>query len=256
MFADPLFRSAWLRAAFAIFFLVSGVVVYLFVAIYGESFWYVPCAVLWAISSVAWLLRPSWAAGLSLFPVLGIAVMAVRTLPYLPRSDAGSWLFPVCVAIALVLVGISFRFRQSRRIAPMAVSFSMVLVAFLVDRAFTDKLAIHSFTMNWSADGVAPWGAVETDSKGEPPVVVYRSVNGGYCYDAVFSSELKVKLSASNKATAAVEYNVFSDFGRERSYNLHAVDGLIFNVGHKTVRSGEGYGGYVMNNYSRGDCDR
>lgn len=81
--------------------------------------------------------------------------------------------------------------------------------------------------MNWSANGVTPWGEVETDSRGEPPVVLYRSVNGGYCYDAVFSSELKVKLSALKDPTANVEYNIFSDFGREKSYNLRAVDGFL-----------------------------
>jgi hypothetical protein len=256
MAPDQMFRSIWLRAIFAAFFLFSGALVFLFVEVSGQSFWYFPCAALWTISSIAWLLRPSWAAGLSTFPVLGIAVMAFQYLPHLSRTDLSLWLLPLCVAVALCLIAFSFRMKQSRHIVPVAVSFGLVLAAFLVDRRFTDKLAIHAFTMNWSANGLAPWGNVETDANGEPPVVLYRSVHGGYCFDAVFSSELKVNLTASNKPTATVEYNVFSDFGRERAYSIHAVNGLIFNIGDRPVRSAEGYGGYIMNNYSQGDCDR
>jgi hypothetical protein len=62
--------------------------------------------------------------------------------------------------------------------------------------------------MNWTANGVAPWGQVETNEKGESPVVIYRRVDGGYYYDAAFSPELKGKLAQSNKATISVEYSV------------------------------------------------
>ena len=138
----------------------------------------------------------------------------------------------------------------------LAISFSLVLMAFVVDRLFTNKLAVHSYSMSWSANGVAPWGDVETDEKGEPPVVIYRRVNQGYCYDAIFSPELRARLTASNKPVITVQYNVFSDFGHERGYNVRAVDGLVFNHGYRPLRSGERYGGYVMNGSGSGDCQR
>jgi hypothetical protein len=109
--------------------------------------------------------------------------------------------------------------------------------------------------MNWSANGVAPWGDVERNEKGETPILLYRNVDGGYCFDALFSSELKSQLRESNKSPVHVEYNVFSDFGHRRSYNIRSVDGLIFNEGLKPVRSGEGYGGYILGSKSM-DCGR
>jgi hypothetical protein len=58
-----------------------------------------------------------------------------------------------------------------------------------------------------------------------------------------------------NKPAINVEYNVFSDFGRRRGYNIRSVDGLVFNEGEKPVRSGEAYGGYVMGS-DAADCWR
>jgi hypothetical protein len=256
MAPDALFQSVWVRIVLAVFFSLSGALAMLLLLLGTPSFWYLPCAVLWTLSGFVWLIRPSLAAGLSIFPVLGITVMAVQTLPNFRQTDTSYKLLLLCVVIALVLVAVSFRKRAARRIIPAAVSFSLVLAAFLVDRGFTDKLAIHAYLMNWSANGVAPWGRVETDEKGESPVVIYRSVNGGYCYDAIFSSELKARLTGSNKTAVTVEYNIFSDFGHARGYNVRSVDGLIFNVGYRPLHSGESYGGYIMNGSGSGDCQR
>jgi hypothetical protein len=110
--------------------------------------------------------------------------------------------------------------------------------------------------MSWSADGVAPWGRLETDEKGEPPVVVFRKVSQGYCYDAIFSSDLKARLIASSRPTITVEYNTFSDFGHERAYNIRSVDGLVFNEGDRSTRSAEGYGGTIVDGASSADCRR
>jgi len=109
--------------------------------------------------------------------------------------------------------------------------------------------------MKWSTNGSAPWGNVERDEKGQTPVVIYRSVDGGYCYDAIFSPVLKGKLSDSTKSVVTVEYNVFSDFGRKRGYNIRSIDGLVFNEGSRPVLSGDGYGGYIMGG-SSSNCQR
>jgi len=182
--------------------------------------------------------------------------MLVQPFPSFRQTDLTYRLLLLCVVIALTLIAFTFRNREARRIVPAAISFSLVLTAFLIDRGFTNKLSIHSYSMNWSVNGIAPWGHVETDEKGESPVVVYLNTNGGYCYDAIFSPELKARLSASNKPVVTVEYNIFSDFGHKRSYNIHAVDGLVFNVGGQPLRSGERYGGCIMNGSSSGDWQR
>ena len=99
-------------------------------------------------------------------------------------------------------------------------------------------------------------GEVERNAKGETPVVLYRKVAGyGYCYDAVFSPELKSRLVAANKQAIDVAYDLFSDFGQKRGYNLRSVDGLLFNEGERPVRPGEGYGGQILG-ISSMDCLR
>jgi hypothetical protein len=91
----------------------------------------------------------------------------------------------------MVLIVVSLRWPEARQLKPFVVSLILVLIAFSLDRLFTRKVAVVAFSMNWSANGVAPWGDVERDEKGELPVVIYRKLDEGYCYDAVFSSALK-----------------------------------------------------------------
>lgn len=43
-----------------------------------------------------------------------------------------------------------------------------------------------------------------------------------------------------------VEYNVFSDFGKERGYNVRSVDGLILANGEHVVRDFERSGGRIL----------
>lgn len=195
------------------------------------SFWYIPCGVLWTLSGFVWLIRPSFAPAISAFPVLGIAVMLVSALPNYKQTDWLYWLAMLFVVIALALITTAFRQQEARNVTAIAISFSLVLTAFVVDRLFTNKVEVRSYSMSWSANGAVPWGHVETNEKRESPVVTYRRVDGGYCYDAIFSPELREKLAQSNKATIAVEYNVFSDFGHRHAYNIRVIDGIAFNDG-------------------------
>ncbi len=198
MALGALLQSAWVRTIVAVFFFLSGAFVTLLLTLGTPSFWYFPCGILWALSGFVWLVRPSFAAGLSAFPVLGITVMVVQTLPNYQQTDSSFQLLMLCVVIALALITTTFRQRETRKVMATAISFSLVLTAFAVDRLFTNKVEVHSYSMSWSANGIAPWGRVETDEKGEPPVVIYRMVNQGYCYDAIFSPELKARLTASS----------------------------------------------------------
>ena len=252
-----LLQSKWARALVALFFLLSGAFTTLLLSLFASSFWYLPCAILWTLSGFVWLLRPSWAVGLSTFPVLGIAVMLMPRVPSFWRTDYSYRIILLSIAVALVLIGIFLmKEKEARKVTPFAVSLGLVLAAFGVDRLFTNKVAVHTYSMSWTANGTAPWGQVETDEKGQAPVVIFRRTGKGYCYDAVFSPELKARLLAANKPSIEVEYNTFSDFGHERSYNIRSVDGLIFNERDRPVRAGERYGGTIMDGSGSFDCQR
>jgi hypothetical protein len=238
-------HSAWGRTTVAVFFLISGALVALLMMWAAPSFWYFPCAILWALSGFVWLIRPSFAPAISIFPVLGITVMLVQALPAYKQMDSLSLLVIFSVAIALALIAAAFRQQETRNVTALAVSFSLVLTAFVVDRLFTNKIEVRSYSMSWTANGTTPWGRVERNEKGELPVVIYRVVHQGYCFDAMFSSELASILTATNKPAVAVDYNVFKDFGHVRGYNVRDVDGMVFNDGNRSVRSEDspGYGG-------------
>jgi hypothetical protein len=78
-------------------------------------------------------------------------------------------------------------------------------------------------------------------------------VEQGYCFDAIFSPELKTQLTATNRPVITVDYNLFKDFGRVRGYNVHSVDGMVFNNGDRIVRS-EGSAAYGGRSGSVVDC--
>jgi len=83
---------------------------------------------------------------------------------------------------------------------------------------------------------------------GSAPVVLYRRVGNGYCYDAFKSDELRQRLAPKESRTVAVEYNIFSDFGKERSCNARSVDGLLLSNREHTVRDFERFGGQILGN--------
>jgi hypothetical protein len=248
------------RGVAALLFFLSGTWTTLILLFSASSFWYLPCGILWALSAVVWLIEPLSAPGLCIFPVLGVAVMLLQPLSGLRHLDrnSGYWLLSIAVpvVIALALIAFSLRNRNTRKVWAFVVSLGLVLTSFAVDRLFTNKLAVHSYQMSWSANGIAPWGQVQLGQGGQTPILVYRRVQHGYCYDAVFSSELKTRLTGSNNPTITVEYNTFTDFGRERGYNIRSVDGLVFNDTHRVIREEEGYGGTVLDSGANAECER
>ena len=205
---------------------------------------------------MVWFARPSLAPGISVFPVLGIAAIVVQALPHYKQLDSSYWLLFTCVIISLAFILFALRNRETHRALPLAISFALVLGVFVTDRLFTDKVEVHAYSMRWTADGKGPWGNVQLRENGEPPVVVYRTTENGYCYDALFSTELRVRLTQSNRPTVRVEYNVFKDFGRERGYNVRSVDGMVFKEGSHAVRPENGYGGQFLNGSGSSDCRR
>jgi hypothetical protein len=189
-----------------------------------------------------------------------VAVMLVHPLSGLRHLDRNIdyWLLSIAIPViaALALIAFSLRNRDARKVWAFGLSLGLVLTSFAVDRLFTNKLAVHVYQMNWSIDGEAPWGQVQLGQDGQTPVLVYRRVPHGYCYDAVFSPELTARLIGSNASTVMVEYNTFRDFGRESSYNIHSVDGLVFNDAYRAIREEEGYGGIILDSGADAECDR
>jgi len=250
-------QSVWARAVVGLFFCLSGAFISLLIAGGPPGFWYIVCGVLWALSGVVWFFRPAIASALSTFPVLGVAAWCLQAVPLFREERMAVRLILFFVVVALGLIVICFQWSNTQQWIAIAISLVLVLVAFGVDRLWTNKVAVHAYSMNWSTNGLAPWGQVELDEKGESPVVIYRKVDGDYCYDAIFSPELKERLAKTGQPTITVEYNVFSDFGHPGRYNIRSVDGVVFNEGDRAIRPADWYGGDIqMHGPSSVDCGR
>jgi hypothetical protein len=227
----------------------------------GWGYWYLHCSILWTLSGFIWFAWPSLAARIGAFPILGNAALMAWLImpPYRGRIELDPilWLYGLqvlCVAIALALTVTTIRNTSFRNFTPLVISFGLVSAGFLVDKTFVDKTEFRTYSMNWTADGTAPWGRVDFDEKDGPPVVLYRKYGQGYCVDELYSPELKRRLIESNKPLVNVEYSVTRDFGRERGYNIQSVNGLVFAVGDHEVRPGLGRGGFVSSASGSGPC--
>jgi hypothetical protein len=216
------------------------------------SFWYLICGFLWAFSGVLWFIRPGIAAQFLIAPAFGTACLVFQ----FPPSFDPQYLFTaLAVALAVGLIVACVSETVPRNIVPASISGILVLTGIAVDRAFTNQVTVRTYSMQWTADGVAPWGEVEKDARRNSPVVLYRKQGDSYCYDAVFSSELRNRLSQSKAPVIEVAYNLFRDFGKLRAYNIRSVGGWVFNDGRRIVHSGEGYGGQILNGSgSATDC--
>ncbi|MBI3476513.1 MAG: hypothetical protein HY010_12340 [Acidobacteria bacterium] len=149
------------------------------------------------------------------------------------------------IAASVLVVGALRGYRKWQ--LPVVLSLAFATSVFATERLFTNKTSIHSYQMNVAINGHAPWGEVGPEWSGNSqPIVLYRRLGDSYCYDAFQSDELRQRLSSKDGRTVEVEYNVFSDFGKERSYNVRSVDGLLLNEGQHTVRDFERFGGQIF----------
>jgi len=210
----------------------------------APSFWYLICFWTFPLIGLLWFWKPDLGAALSIGPLLSLALM----LRYFPGmwefSKVWASAFAVALLSALALVSLALRgFR--RWPIPVSMSFLFVTCAFATDRLFTNKITVRSHQMYIAIDGHAPWGDVG-DAGTASPVVLYRRVGAGYCYVAFDSSELRRRLMPKSGQEVVVEYNVFSDFGKERGYNVRSVDGLILANGELVVRDYERSGGRIL----------
>jgi hypothetical protein len=205
------------------------------------SFWYVPCVcALIPLGFVWWFCRPSLASALSVGPLIAVATLV--------RYLSGMWL-AICAAFfigAVIFVLAGLRTGHGWKL-PLFISIAYLATAFCTDRLFTNKASIKTFQMGVAVDGKAPWGEVSPEwQDGAAPIVLYRRVGTSYCYTAFKSQELHDRLAQRRGNTVTVEYNVFSDFGRERSYNVRSVDGVVLTDGKHVIKDAEQFGGQML----------
>jgi len=206
----------------------------------APSFWYFPCGYALVPLCLVWWRRPSLAAALSVGPLVASAVLV--------RDSSGAWLatWAAFLLAAVIPVLIELRKGQGWKL-PLILSLSFLLASFCTDRLFTNKASIKTFQMDVALDGHAPWGDVGPEWEGGPaPLVLYRRVGTSYCYEAFKSQELRDRLAQEHRNSVTVEYNLFSDFGRERSYNVRSVDGVVLTNGQRVVKDVWQFGGQVL----------
>lgn len=240
-----------LRAVGATLFIIGGCLLILMSALGGApSMWYFFCCCALPLVGIVWFWRPSLAAALSIGPLVSL----VALMQYVPgiwafsRIWAASAIGGVIAASALV-VGALRGFHKWQQ--PVVLSLAFLTCAFATDRLFTNKTSIRAYQMNVAINGHVPWGEMGPEWSGNSlPIVLYRRVGDSYCYDAFQSEELRQRLSSKDGRTVEVEYNFFSDFGKERSYNVRSVDGLLLNEGQRTVRDFERFGGQILGSTS------
>lgn len=214
----------------------------------APSLWYFFCYCTLPIIGIVWLRRPSLAAALSIGPLISVVALLQHAsgMWAFSRTWAAAVFVGVIAAAALVLAALR-GFREWR--LPVLLSLAFVICAFATDRLFTNKMVIRTYQMSVAIDGHAPWGDVGPEwSDGSLPVVLYRRIGDSYCYDAFQSEELRQRLASKGGHTVEVEYNIFSDFGKEKSYNVRSVDGLLLNEGQHTLRDFERFGGQILGN--------
>jgi hypothetical protein len=246
MLSRPMAPNRLISRIAATLFIVGGACLTLASLLGAPSFWYIPCVcALIPLGLVWWLCPPPLAAGLSIGPL----VAAVALVRYL----SGMWLavLVACLISAVILILAALRSGGGWKL-PLLVSLVYLAAVFLTDRLFTSRVKVKTFQMSIALDGKAPWGQVGPEwDDGTPPLVLYRNVSGSYCYTAFRSQELRERLAQKRSNTVSVDYNVFSDFGRMRGYNVRSVDGVLLHDGERVVKDAEQFSGQMaMDNFS------
>ncbi|QHN03170.1 hypothetical protein FTO74_07150 [Granulicella sp. WH15] len=245
--------NPWPSRIFQIFsgtylFLIGLSLALVLLATGGPSFWYLPAAFLFALSGIAWF-RPRLGASFSLLFTLIFFVLLVSLKPWSwpeARAKGFAILLVLLLAVAVCLIQIS---RRGLTLSAVATAAICILLCVAVDRIFTNRPHIRTLTMDWTADGSTPWtDPIPKGPNGDIPVLIFTVVPNGYCYDAVFSDELRKHLLSLKKNSIRVDYNEFTTFGKPTgTYNIHAVEGLVLNNGRRAViPTKNSYGGTMM----------
>jgi hypothetical protein len=213
----------------------------------APSFWFLPASILLALSGILWF-RPRMAASFSLLFTLVFFFLLLSLKPWTwtdARVKGFGVLLVLLVAVGLCAAQIRVRGIDWKALVTSAIC---ILIAFGVDRTFTNRVHLRTLTMDWTADGTTPWGDPPNPGpNGQSPVLIYTAVPNGYCYDALFSEALRAHLMSLHKNSIKVVYNEFTTFGTPSGYNIQSVEGMVVNKGRHSVIDTKGsYGGSMM----------
>jgi hypothetical protein len=234
-----------LRVVGSLFFIIGGLSLILMCFLgAAPSLWYFVSFCSFPLIGILWLRKTRLASALAFGPIIPLALM----LRHSPGMIEFSRISALCLAAGLIsaiaLLVVSLRGHNAWFI-PALLSCCFVASAFVVDKRFTNKVSTKTYEMHVALDGRAPWGEVGPEAPdGTAPIVLYRPFGRGYCYDAFQSDELRRRLIAEHPQTVTIVYNIFSDFGRERSFNVRSVDGVQLAEGQSVLR--EWQGGQIM----------
>lgn len=242
----PWQTSRWFATICCVYLLLFSISAWMMIALGGPSFWYVPCAALLFLSTFLWL-NPRRGASSSLPFLLAFVMLLISTRVW--DSPGQRWTaFWMSLALLLAL-SMCIAVISATRIAVFwcTLSFALIALSFATDRIFTNRVQIRTVQMSYSLDGKTPWSDnTQRDAQGRAPVLVFVRTGEGFCYDAVFYQPLMAKLTASRPNTVQVQYNVFIDFGKERSYNIRSIDGTMLNDENHEIVQQDGYGGTTL----------
>ena len=243
-------QNVTVRALGGLLFIGGGGALVVMSLLGGPSFWYSVSFCALPVLGIVWLWRPPVAAALSIGPLISV----IALLHYLSGMWATSRIWAVAVVagltMAIALVVAALHGFSGWRL-PVLLSLAFVTSAFATDRLFTNKVTVRTYQVYVAVNGHAPWGDVGPEwPDRSTPIVLYRRVGNGYCYDAFKSDGLRQRLAPKDSQIVTVEYNIFSDFGKERSYNVRSVDGLLLADRDHTVRDFERFGGQILGNSS------
>jgi hypothetical protein len=222
----------------------------------APSLWYVMAAFLIVIAGIAGMFSLT-ALGATSFPALVVTTPLILFANVWNKDSIGlvsalatTW---TCAIVSVLMSRTGFRPAMKY----LAASSTILAASFGIDRAFTNKVQLHDFEMNWAVGSDDPLGTGPEKISDQIKVVVYRTDRGSTCYDSIYSNELARYLASIRKPKIHVQYEVFYDFGKSRGYNVRSIESmLITKNAHPVLTVVQSMGGMIGNGTSMGECAR
>jgi len=246
-----------MRILLALALLGAGIYMVLMCLLGAPSFWYLIASGCLVLGGLGGFFSTAFAGyfGLPAIAMLSAAMLQLDVW----HKDSLAFLFSLGLAwvATLIALAVSRDSFKSKGLRYAVTSLAVLGAGFGVDRAFTNKIKVHTFEMSWAIGINDPLGTGPESVDGQTKVVVYRRDQGFTCYDSIYSNELAQYLERNHNPTVRVEYEVFYDFGKDRAYNVRSIDGLLITKeGHPVLQTKDGFGGTIGNGNVTGACNR
>jgi hypothetical protein len=246
-----------IRGPIALVTVCSGVYLVVLHLLAGLSFWYLIAIVMILIAGVSGFFDVAAIGGIALPPLIAITPLFLSADIW-HKESIGLLValgFAWAAAVASILLSRTSLGLTARRY--LLISSGVLAVGFGIDRAYTNKIQVHSFEMNWAVGKNDPFETGSESLDGQIKVTVYRQDRGSTCYDSIYSNELAKYLERIRKPTIHVEYELFYDFGKSRAYNVRSIEGMVITKeGYPVLHAAGASGGIIGDASSTGGCDR